>query len=107
MNLSIEIYLNQYTFCKKLLYIDNCYYQYRSDPGANRTRDTLIKSQVLYRLSYRIIKVSSVISYNKKNNFYFDLQLELIKRFHACQSRLPMSSSKDRRSLLALRQISS
>jgi hypothetical protein len=25
------------------------------DPGGNRTRDNLIKSQVLYRLSYRII----------------------------------------------------
>lgn len=24
------------------------------DPGGNRTRDNLIKSQVLYRLSYRI-----------------------------------------------------
>ena len=27
------------------------------DPGGNRTRDNLIKSQVLYRLSYRIISV--------------------------------------------------
>ncbi len=25
------------------------------DPGGNRTRDNLIKSQVLYRLSYRIM----------------------------------------------------
>jgi hypothetical protein len=30
---------------------------FNGDPGGNRTRDNLIKSQVLYRLSYRIISV--------------------------------------------------